>query len=81
MNIGLYQGAAALSSLEQGQQSISNNIAASTVAGYKKTYISFEGIAAGEIGSSSTGNFPISLEGEIPQAHGSVNFLHVHFGF
>ncbi len=74
MNIGLYQGAAALSGLEQWQQSISNNIAASSVAGYKKTDISFEGLAAGEIANSANNNLLGSLEGEIPQPTGSVNF-------
>ena len=74
MNIGLYQGAAALSGLEQWQQSISNNIAASSVAGYKKTDISFEGLAAGKIVNSLNNNSPVTLDAEIPEARGSINF-------
>ncbi len=74
MNIGLYQGAAALSGLEEWQQSISHNIAASSVAGYKKTDVSFESMAAGIIGGPAASTLPVALEGETPQATGRVNF-------
>lgn len=49
MNVGVYQGAAALDSLQRWQEIISQNIAASSVPGYKKTELSFEGVNYGTI--------------------------------
>ena len=48
MNVGVYQGAAALSALERWQQTISQNIASSSVAGFKKDETSFASVL-GEI--------------------------------
>jgi flagellar basal body rod protein FlgG len=44
MNVGVYQGAAALSALERWQQTISQNIASSSVAGFKKEETSFASV-------------------------------------
>ena len=49
MNVGLYQSAAALSSLERWQDTVSQNITSSQTAGYRKRMISFETEAAGEL--------------------------------
>jgi len=51
MNIGVYQGASALESLERWQNLISQNIASSSIPGYKKTDMSFEGVAFGQLQS------------------------------
>ena len=42
MNLSLYENASALRGLEQYQNIIANNIAASHVAGFKKVAVSFE---------------------------------------
>ena len=41
MNVGLYQGAAAMQALEQCQAAVSQNLAAATVPGYKKIDVDF----------------------------------------
>ncbi len=43
MDVGIYQGATALSALERWQDVLSQNIAAATVPGYKKTEVSING--------------------------------------
>ena len=48
MNLSLYENASALRGLEQYQNIIANNIAASNVAGFKKATVSFEAIEGGE---------------------------------
>ena len=44
MNLSLYENASALRGLEQYQNVIANNIAASHVAGFKKVAVSFEAV-------------------------------------
>ncbi len=44
MNIGLYQGAASMQALEQWQAAVSQNLAASTVPGYKKIDVDFDAV-------------------------------------
>ncbi len=53
MNIGIYNGSAAMGGLEDWQREISANLAASSVSGYKKTEASFEGLLNGRINGSS----------------------------
>ncbi len=67
MNIGMYQGAAALNGLEQWQQTIAQNLASSSVAGYKKTEISFE-VVADEQASISAKNL------QTPEATYKISF-------
>ena len=55
MNLSLYENASALRGLEQYQNVIANNIAASHVAGFKKVAVSFEGVDGGEIARSTHG--------------------------
>jgi flagellar basal body rod protein FlgG len=47
VNLSLYENASALRGLEQYQNIIANNIAASHVAGFKKVAVSFEAIEGG----------------------------------
>jgi flagellar basal body rod protein FlgG len=51
MNVGLYQSASSLSALERWQDSVSQNIASSQMAGYRKRTINFSTQSAGEIQS------------------------------
>ncbi len=49
MNIGVYQGAASLAALERWQGIISENLAASSVPGFKKTEATFASVLGGQI--------------------------------
>ena len=55
MNIGLYQSASALSGLERWQESVSQNIASSSTAGYRKRTVNFSGEMSGELRTDSRG--------------------------
>lgn len=55
MNIGIYNAASTLSSLEKWQEVTSQNIAAGNVPGYKGNQMSFEAIQAGVMGINSMG--------------------------
>ena len=57
MNLSLFENASALRGLEQYQNVIANNIAASHVAGFKKVVASFEAVEGGEIARSTTIDF------------------------
>ncbi len=47
---GVYQNAAAMTGLENWNNSIAQNIAQSSAPGYKKAVLTFEGVEAGKIG-------------------------------
>ena len=53
MNIGLYQNAASLSTLERWQDSVAQNIASSQMTGYRKRTVNFTAQAAGELQGDS----------------------------
>ena len=55
MNIGIYNAASTLSSLEKWQEATSQNIAAGSVPGYKGNQMSFEAIQKGVMGVNSMG--------------------------
>ena len=49
MNIGLYQNAASLNSLERWQDAVSQNITSSQVTGFKRRAVQVSGVNSGEI--------------------------------
>lgn len=49
MNIGVYQGAASLAALERWQGIISENLAAQSVPGFRKTEATFASVIGGEL--------------------------------
>jgi flagellar basal body rod protein FlgG len=55
MNVGIYQGASAIDSLERWQAVISQNIASASVPGYKKTELSIQGLDYGTIQDRANG--------------------------
>lgn len=63
MNIGLYQSAASLSSLERWQDAVTQNITSAQVAGYKKRTIQFDAVTAGEL-RADTASQSATGEGE-----------------
>lgn len=49
MNVGLYQSAMSLSSLERWQDAVSQNITSSQVTGYRARTVNFSAVSAGEL--------------------------------
>ncbi len=70
MNVSLYQAAAAMSASSRWQELISENLAASSVPGYKKQELSFAAIQAGLMPSPANGPQHFAL----PQAMAATNF-------
>lgn len=76
MNIGLYQSAAALSSLERWQDAVSQNITSAQVTGFKRRSVQVAAEARGEI-LSEPGAKPDNNEGMaalFPQTRYSIAF-------
>ena len=74
MNLSLYENASALRGLEQYQNVIANNIAASHVAGFKKATVSFEAIEGGEIPRSTHGRLRHETPGSFPIMKNQVDY-------
>src|SRR5437868_6798651 len=70
MNVGLYQAAAALNANSRWQESIAENLASSSIPGFKKQELSFRAIAAGLVPAATQGNQHFSL----PHAAPATNF-------
>jgi len=74
VNIGFYESASAMNALEQWQRHISDNIAASSVAGYKKSDVAFEAIGRGALPSTTGINPREGDVGHLPRGGASTNF-------
>ncbi len=74
VNIGFYQSASALNSLEQWQRQISENMAAGSIAGYKKAGTAFESFALGSLPTSTQSTAPGQIPGNLPVSTESVDF-------
>jgi len=71
MNIGLYQSASSLSALERWQDSVSQNIASSQLAGFRKRTVNFSTQQAGEIQADPRGR--VGGDGGQPMVFPKVN--------
>ena len=74
MNLSLFENASALRGLEQYQNIIANNIAASHVAGFKKVAVSFEAVEGGEIARSTHDRLRNEMPGSFPVMKNQVDF-------
>ena len=74
MNLSLYENASALRGLEQYQNVIANNIAASHVAGFKKVAVSFEAVEGGEIARSTHDRLRNEMPGSFPVMKNQVDY-------
>ncbi len=70
MNVSLYQAAAAMTASSRWQELISENLAASSVPGYKKQELSFSAIQAGLMPAPANGPQHFAL----PHAAAATNF-------
>ena len=75
MNLSLYENASALRGLEQYQNVVANNIAASHVAGFKKVAVSFEAVEGGEIARSTHDRLRNEMPGSFPVMKNQVDFV------
>jgi flagellar basal-body rod protein FlgF len=69
---GIYQGAASMNALEKWQTAISANLAAGSVAGYKKEDTTFSGIAAGAT-QTAADDFDPAVGLTMPQANNKLS--------
>ncbi len=74
MNIGLYQSAAALSSLERWQDAVSQNITSSQVAGYKKRTVDISAQLMGAHAPDEKTRIGEGLPAYFPRASYGINF-------
>ena len=74
MNLSLYENASALRGLEQYQNVIANNIAASHVAGFKKVAVSLEAVEGGEIARSTHDRLRNEMPGSFPVMKNQVDY-------
>lgn len=65
MNIGLYQNAANIETLQQWQDVISRNIASSSVAGFKQGTVGIEGASVGKIPDDGS-DFSKLIDASVP---------------
>jgi flagellar basal body rod protein FlgG len=73
MNIGLYKGAAALGAYEKWQEILAQNLASSSVPGFKKSEISFDSISdTGRLGAHSRSGH--GVQAVMPKASAKINF-------
>lgn len=78
MNVSLYQAASALNASHRWQETIGDNLAATSVNGFKKQDISFSTVAAGLMpGQSATGTERFGLT----RAKSTVNFTNGELSF
>ena len=75
MNLSLYENASALRGLEQYQNVVANNIAASHVAGFKKVAVSFEAVEGGEIARSTHDRLRNEMPGSFPVMKNQIDFV------
>jgi flagellar basal-body rod protein FlgF len=74
MDIGIYKGAAALSAYEKWQEVISQNIAAGSAPGFKKTDLAFSAMESDRAGLGGQSGFADQLRGVMPQTATKINF-------
>lgn len=74
MNVSLYQAASGLNANARWQEIISENLASSTIPGFKKQTMSFEAIQAGMLQPTAPGALGGGQPVSLPGARTSTNF-------
>src|SRR5574344_250189 len=74
MNVGLYQSAAALSSLERWQNVVSQNISSSQVSGFKKRMVQFDVKPMGEVAVANQSRIGEGQVAVFPRVNYSIDF-------
>lgn len=71
---GIYSGAASLSALERWQEVISQNLASSSAAGFKKADFFVEGVRGSKNVAAGDSAFPVDSTSVAPRTRTSVDF-------
>lgn len=74
MNIGLYQSASALGSLERWQDVVAQNINSSQTPGYRKRTINFSSQLSGELQTDPRGRDAAAMSTVFPKVNTGINF-------
>jgi flagellar basal body rod protein FlgG len=74
MEIGTYTGAASLAAYEKWQEAVSQNIAESSLPGFKMTAISFSGVDGNAQSVGQEGSFADNIHGLMPAATPRISF-------
>ena len=74
MNIGIYKGAAALGAYDKWQEILSQNLAAGSVPGYKKSEISFDSVSEDGSKRNLRTHSSDGSPGVMPKASATINF-------
>jgi flagellar basal-body rod protein FlgF len=74
MNVGAYKGASALAAYEKWQEIISENLAASSVPGYKKSEVTFAGMVSDHLRLNGQRGGSGDVSGSMPEATARLNF-------
>jgi flagellar basal-body rod protein FlgF len=74
VNVSLYQAASALNANARWQEVISENMAASTIPGFKKQDLSFQAVQAGMLSPTTAGGRANAQAVSLPAARNHVNF-------
>lgn len=74
MNVGLYQGASAMSAFERWQEAISQNLASASVDGYRRNEASFESVAQNLAKlKDGKGEVQKTVKGVVPEMQTKLN--------
>lgn len=74
MDIAIYKGAASLAAYEKWQEAISQNIASSSVPGFKKTEMGFSAMDSDQTKLHASSKFSDIMQGVMPQAKARINY-------
>jgi flagellar basal body rod protein FlgG len=74
MNVSIYQAAAAMNANARWQEVVSENLAASSLPGYKKQDISFSAVEAGQLSADPATSLTSMRNWSMPSTSTSTNF-------
>ncbi|HEV8543701.1 MAG TPA: flagellar hook-basal body protein [Verrucomicrobiae bacterium] len=74
MNVSLYQAASALNANARWQEVISENMASSSIPGFKKQELSFEAVRGGMLTPTVAGGQALGQAVSLPASHSRLNF-------
>lgn len=74
MNVSLYQAAAALNANERWQEAIAENMASSSIPGFKRQDVSFSAIQSGIMNTGGDAATATQTPYSLPQSHPAISF-------
>jgi len=74
MNVSLYQAAAALNANERWQEAIAENLASSSIPGFKRQDMSFSSVQSGLMSTGTESSTGAKTPYSLPQSHPATSF-------